>query len=720
MKYENMTCENSVDENTIASDAVSADESEKSLKEKYSRLYGIYLDCGYDLINRDYGVDETREEFLTNCIKYVDECPTHGRKKENARIFTNMYKEYVKHGYEGVVKKFAYRRTRDALISRFEQIVPIYDSKARLREIEKGKVEYYTKVYEECKKSGIERAVIKFKCSSNANFLVNKFRRYVKNYVPIKGLLSKANNIKHNDIKTKVISNFWKDFDFNSATLDRMKTYIIEHSDYKNIGNVDKRIHYTVYLIINRKNGKLYIGQHQTDNLDDGYMGSGKILELAKNRYGEENFEKIILFDFNSFDEMNNMEIDIVCDDFIKKRDFVYNRCHGGLNGPSAEFQKEMYRNGRWKMHNSGKVLCHNSDNEFQYFFENEIPYGWVKGGYKDEKLHREIDMLMDELHSLGSNYTWRTGDTVEVLRNHIEQFKKAKVEEERNRILWVEIFDYYKRYGHTKTLAKYKTVNNIVVMDRCFERYLPDEYAAFRTERNEKNENRKKEFERMKGELQSYGIKRPWENYSLFALTRMYNACMKKKAVIDEKVAYYAPLMEECFANGIVFVRNKTGDENIHQKFIKYVPLRYKEYMKQCCGKDIIVEENIYTTIAPRGSKYRKKREASQSELDRREATAKERRRLYEELVSLGSKVTFNNKLALTTLKRSIEQAKIVKKKKDELTKYYVDFYNSIMNIGYKKACAERDYTGTLSNLKKRFKSYVPQYKREDFDTST
>ena len=42
-----------------------------------------------------------------------------------------------------------------------------------------------------------------------------------------------------------------------------------------------------IYIITNIVNGKIYIGKHSTDDLNDGYLGSGKKLRLAKNKYGK-------------------------------------------------------------------------------------------------------------------------------------------------------------------------------------------------------------------------------------------------------------------------------------------------------------------------------------------------------------------------------------------------------------------------------------------------
>ena len=87
--------------------------------------------------------------------------------------------------------------------------------------------------------------------------------------------------------------------------------------------------HYIIYKITNLINGKIYIGKHKCDNLDDNYFGSGKRLWQAINKYGIENFIFHLEIDLNNSDELDLLEQMVVNKDFLK-RDDVYNISRGG------------------------------------------------------------------------------------------------------------------------------------------------------------------------------------------------------------------------------------------------------------------------------------------------------------------------------------------------------------------------------------------------------
>ncbi len=120
--------------------------------------------------------------------------------------------------------------------------------------------------------------------------------------------------------------------------------------------------HYLIYQIRNKLNGMIYIGQHQTNNINDGYMGSGIRIVRAIKKYGVENFEKTILFECTSVEEMNAKEAEIVNEDFIA-RDDVYNINVGGAGSwDYLNSQKSDYGPNTEKRHNAMCLANKNRD----------------------------------------------------------------------------------------------------------------------------------------------------------------------------------------------------------------------------------------------------------------------------------------------------------------------------------------------------------------------
>ena len=91
-------------------------------------------------------------------------------------------------------------------------------------------------------------------------------------------------------------------------------------------------MHYFIYKTTNMIDGKYYIGKHETNNIDDGYLGSGIRLINAIRKYGKENFKREIVCICCNSKELSFVESIIVNEDVVLDP-LCYNIALGGQGG---------------------------------------------------------------------------------------------------------------------------------------------------------------------------------------------------------------------------------------------------------------------------------------------------------------------------------------------------------------------------------------------------
>lgn len=86
--------------------------------------------------------------------------------------------------------------------------------------------------------------------------------------------------------------------------------------------------HY-LYKITNTINSKYYIGIHSTNNINDGYMGSGILLKKDIKDFGIQYFKKEILYFAESRSELLEKEKEVICINTLSDN-LCYNLVFGG------------------------------------------------------------------------------------------------------------------------------------------------------------------------------------------------------------------------------------------------------------------------------------------------------------------------------------------------------------------------------------------------------
>lgn len=106
----------------------------------------------------------------------------------------------------------------------------------------------------------------------------------------------------------------------------------VYHKQHGGIFLIEEKNHNYFYKITNLVNGKYYYGIHSTNNLNDGYFGSGRTILKALKKHGKENFKKEIIVDYPTRHEASEYERQMVTLELIQLEECYNLRC-GGDNG---------------------------------------------------------------------------------------------------------------------------------------------------------------------------------------------------------------------------------------------------------------------------------------------------------------------------------------------------------------------------------------------------
>lgn len=123
----------------------------------------------------------------------------------------------------------------------------------------------------------------------------------------------------------------------------------------------NEKKHNYFYKITNLINGKYYYGIHSTNNLNDGYMGSGIALRKAYKKYGMENFIKEIIINYATRKEVIDHEIKVVTIELIK-----LDECYNNRIGGSHEYNTPISEETRKKISEINKGRVHSEESKLK------------------------------------------------------------------------------------------------------------------------------------------------------------------------------------------------------------------------------------------------------------------------------------------------------------------------------------------------------------------
>lgn len=191
------------------------------------------------------------------------------------------------------------------------------------------------------------------------------------------------------------------------------------------MGRREKEFH-IIYKTTCVVNNKFYVGMHSTDNLNDGYIGSGKRLWYSVNKHGRNNFTFEILEYLPNREELKKREKEIINEEFLLD-ELCLNLMLGGEGGrgftseeqklnnlKSQKKQINLRKDLEWVSKKSKKISEANKKC-YENGRERKFSYDWTGKTHKEESKKKMSESMKGKgLGSTNSQYgsCWITNET--------------------------------------------------------------------------------------------------------------------------------------------------------------------------------------------------------------------------------------------------------------------------------------------------------------------
>jgi hypothetical protein len=191
-----------------------------------------------------------------------------------------------------------------------------------------------------------------------------------------------------------------------------------------------------VYETTNLINGKKYIGVSVTNKNSDKYLGSGVLLKMAINKYGVENFEKVILKNFDNEKEAREYEKYLIEELDAINSDSYYNLVVGGYGGGVNKHPVSEETKIKISQAKKGKKL-----NREQIVKMGKITLQYDLNGY----FIKEFETKADAEKFIGCKMTKLVPNKVVYIKGFVWKYKNGEIEHKID-----SYYDVKKKYNET------------------------------------------------------------------------------------------------------------------------------------------------------------------------------------------------------------------------------------------------------------------------------